>query len=186
MTLGSWQMRKGFPHRPGLVAAAATGDAQTLILSSFSISTYFLALHDTLPLFHFSHFTPYFLRMGSGGRMRVYCAPVAENAPAPKASGRPTSKARSFRAAKVARARGDKSGARSKASRQRPFAEVENSRLREAQAYLRRHPSDAPIGPSDWSHPCTRSVSVPILRLNFGRVSGMTTSLASPGAGRSS
>ena len=41
------------------------------------------------------------------------------DAPAPKASGRPTSKARSFRAAKVARARGNKSGAEVKAARPR-------------------------------------------------------------------
>ena len=39
------------------------------------------------------------------------------DAPAPKASGRPTSKARSFRAAKVARARGNKSGAEVNAAR---------------------------------------------------------------------
>ena len=35
-----------------------------------------------------------------------------------------------------------------------------------------------------WDYPWTRSVSVPILRVNLGRVSGMTTSFVSPAAGR--
>ena len=50
-------------------------------------------------------------RMGSGGRMRVYDEPVDEV---------------------------DMSGARRKASRQRPFAQVAHSRLRIAQVPLRR------------------------------------------------
>ena len=36
------------------------------------------------------------------------------------------------------------------------------------------------------NHPCTSSVSEPTWRLNFGRVSGITTSFTSPAAGRSS
>ena len=69
-----------------------------------------------------------YLRMGDGGRMRIYYAPVAEMRLRRRRQVGRRAQARSFRAAKVARAR--------KASRQRTFAKVAHSRLRNAQVIL--------------------------------------------------